>query len=258
MREQRRWRWAAVGVATALTVGGCAAGANAQGQQAGAALVTSPPGAAGNGAPDTVTVSGTGSVAGTPDKAVLSLTVHVGASTANGALVGANAAMARVQQALTGQHVAKADMQTSALSLQPNYSYDGSTPHLDGYVVDEGVTATIRALSSAGTTVDAVVRAGGNAVRIDGFSLDLDGGSTLVARARAAAFAEAKTKAEQYARLSGRSLGGVVSVQEGELTPVPVPMYAGADRAAMPAMAVPVQAGTQQVSVDVQVVWALG
>ena len=71
--------------------------------------------------------------------------------------------------------------------------------------------------------------------------------------ARDAAFADAMAKAEQFARLSGRGLGRVVSVVETVLPPSGAPMLA---RMAFDGAATtPIQAGEVETSVTVEVSW---
>jgi uncharacterized protein YggE len=77
-------------------------------------------------------------------------------------------------------------------------------------------------------------------------------------QARDRAFADAKAKAQQYAKLSGRSLGAVIGISEVSST-APPPVYggrsgAGTSTAMMPT---PVEAGSQLVGVTVTVTWEL-
>lgn len=220
-----------------------------------AAVLTSVPSATGStdAAPGGITVTGTGSVTGTPDTLRLNLSVSTTAADIDTALGSANTAMHDVIAALRDHGVAEKDLQTSNLSIQPNWTSKGSP---DGYAVTESLAATVRDLAKAGSTLTAAVAAGGNAVRVDGVSVALDDTSGLVGGARAKAMADARTKAEQYAQAAGRPLGQVVSVSEQVSGPSPV--YYGRDMAVAAGAAVPVQAGTQDVGVSVTVVYAFG
>jgi len=202
-----------------------------------------------------ITVTGTGTVSGTPNELVLSMGVQTSASSVSTALRQANEAATRVIHSLKSAGVRPSDIQTSGLSIQPNYSNSGQVPI--GYGVSEQLTATLRQLAKAGSQIQAAVTAGGNAARVDGVSLNLTDTSTLLAHARAAAVRDAQAKASQFARALGRSLGGVISVSDQ--SPVPYPIFAqgaAAFRAATPS--VPVQPGKQQVSVQITVVYAIG
>jgi uncharacterized protein YggE len=224
--------------------------ASAEQRSAGAragALLTSAAG------PARITVTGTGTVSGTPNQLVLSMGVQVNAASVGTALQQANQAVRHVTAVLRARGVAAADVQTSGLSIQPNYR--GSSPTPDGYAVSESLNATLRRLAAAGAEIDAAVRAGGNATTVDGISLNLTDTSSLLARARAAAVADGRVKASQYARALGQPLGPVVSITD-QSSSQPFPFNnAPASSAAL--HAVPISPGTQQLSVSVTLVYAL-
>jgi uncharacterized protein len=203
--------------------------------------------------PSTVTVNGTGTASGTPDELSLTLQVDAQAASVNAALDTANQDMSRVRDALLANHVAAADMQTSGLSVQPQYNQQGK---ISGYSASESLTAELRDLAQAGKTIAAAVDAGGNDTRVYGLSFDLnDQSAKLMAKARASAIYDARTRATQYAAAAGRHLGRVLSITEtGSSTP-----YAqapGAMFAAGPA-AVPLSPGTLQDTASVTVVYQL-
>jgi uncharacterized protein YggE len=204
-----------------------------------------------------ITVTGTAEVAGRPDTLRLDLSVQTRADTVAKALESANTITARVQSSLTKHGVAGKDVQTSNLQVQPEYSYaNNSSPEIKGYTVSEGVTAVLRDLGRSGSAISAAVSAGGNAVQVNGISLDLEDNGTLLSTARDHAVANAKTKAEQYAKASGRDLGAVVSISELVSDPPPVTYQPRAMAATDSGSAVPIQAGTEKVGVTVTVVYA--
>lgn len=202
-----------------------------------------------------ITVTGTGTVNGTPNQLTLSMGVQINAASVNSALQQANQAVSRVTAALRARGVAATDIQTSGLSIQPNYRDNSTTP--DGYGVSEYLTATLRKIRVAGAQIQAAVQAGGNVVTIDGISLDLTDTSGLLARARAAAVADARHKAGQYASAIGEPLGPVVSITD-QAPAQPFPVYAAANSTAQRSASVPISPGTQQLSVSVTVVYAVG
>jgi uncharacterized protein len=239
----------AIGVAAAaLLIGAFALGAGHPVAASASAAAKAPglPGAR-------ITVTGTGSVSGAPDTLLLSMGVQASAASVWSALQQADGSVSAVTAALRGLGVRAADIQTSGLSIQPDYSSGATQP--DGYGVSESIEATLRRLSSAGTQISAAARAGGNATVVDGVSLDLAGTSGLLAAARAAAVADATVKAAQYARALGRALGPLVSMTEATAPPA-VPEYGGAVPSAKSAATV-VSPGTEQLSVTVTAVFAL-
>ncbi len=186
---------------------------------------------------------------------MLSMGVQTSGSSVAGALRQANEAVRAITRVLTHSGVSASSIQTSGLSIQPNYSSSGAP---SGYGVSEQLSVTLNHLSTAGTQISQAARAGGNATVIDGVSLNLSDTGTLLASARAKAVADAKAKASAYARALGRPLGSVISMSE---TPPAQPVYPlpFASAAHAPStVPVPVHPGTQQLSVTVTVVFALG
>jgi len=198
-------------------------------------------GTGGSGGPG-ISVAGRANVAGTPDTLRLDVSVVVTAPSVSEALASANRSAEAVQKSLLGNGVQKRDLATSGL--------------LKGYQVSESITAKLRDLGRAGDIIGKVVSAGGNAIRVNGISLDLEDTGALVSSARSKAFADARTKAQQYAKAAGRDLGEVVSITEAVSTPTPIAMpYAAMDSAK--SASVPIQPGSQDVSVSVSVVFAI-
>lgn len=224
-----------------------AASDGARGQQGGVVLTASAAGGK-------ITVSGTGTVTGTPDQLVLSMGVQTSAPSVSIALRQANEAARRVIRSLKKGGVLPADIQTSGLSIQPNYG--NGSPFPVGYAVSEDLTATLRHLAQAGRQIQAAAIAGGNATTVDGVSLNLSDTSKLLASARAAAVRDAQAKAGQFARGLGRPLGRVISVSDQSQVS-PYPEFTGM-AAAKAAGSVPVSPGSQQVSVQITVVYGIG
>ena len=264
-------RSGAVGVAAALVVVGAYAwghgsasatpsaqsGQSGQSARAGSAslLVSSDtPSPSGGG----ISVSGVGTVSGTPNMLRLQTSIDVTRPDVNTALHDANATMAAVQHALKADGVAAADLQTSGLSVQPNYAYSNNTTRLNGYTVSENLTVVLRDLSKAGTTINDAAQAGGDSLRIGGASLDLSGDDALVAQARQKAFGDALAKATAYAKAAGRALGPVTSISETQdSSPQPYYYKNFGMSASAPAAPVPVEAGSQDVTVNISVTWSL-
>jgi uncharacterized protein len=203
-----------------------------------------------------ITVTGTARVAGTPDTLRLDLSVTGRAGSVADALSRANASASKVQASLTRNGVASKDLQTSTVQVQPEYAYPaGGRPTVTGYTAVEGITAALRDLGRAGAVISAVTAAGGDAVQVNGVSLDVESTSVLAAKARAAAVSDARTRADQLAKAASRQVGAVTSMTENVSTPGPMP-YTAAARTA-DSSAVPIQPGSQDVAVSVTVTYAL-
>jgi uncharacterized protein len=157
--------------------------------------------------PNTIAVVGTGAVSAPPDEAVLSLGVQTRGSTATEALRANASRMNSVLRALARSGVARGDIATTSVNVSADYS-SGGTP--SGFVADNEVTVTLRALSKVGATMDSTVAAGANVT--NGVTFQLSDQSTGRAAALKAAVADARSQAEALAAAVGGKLGGVVSI----------------------------------------------
>ncbi|HEY3811150.1 MAG TPA: SIMPL domain-containing protein [Acidimicrobiales bacterium] len=198
-----------------------------------------------------ITTTGTGTISGTPDTMTVAINVSTTDQHAAPALAHNNAAATAVQQVLERDGVAAPDIQTSGLSLQ-----QVTSPSPAGYQVDDEVTATLRDLTKAGSVIDDAVAAAGDAGRLDGVSFSMSDTSPLLAAARQQAVAAARTEAEQLAAAAGEHLGALVSLTDQSDLGQPVGVGLGIP--SMAPAAVPVRPGTQQLSVAVTAVWAVG
>ncbi|MBB4693650.1 uncharacterized protein YggE [Actinoplanes abujensis] len=200
---------------------------------------------------ESVQVTGRGTVSGEPDTLEATFGVETSATTVAAALKQATTAATRMRDTLVRGGVTKADLQTSHVNVTSMRKDDGP---ITGYTVRQGLTAKIRNLSRGGALMSAAVTAGGDAARLDGVSFSIADDTALLAQARKKAFADARGKAELYAREAGRPLGRVVRVSEGATNVWP---QGGQDRFAAADASVPIEPGRQQLSVTVTVEWAL-
>jgi uncharacterized protein YggE len=207
---------------------------------------------------DTVTVTGVGTASGAPDTLSADFRVHVTRGSVQDALDAQGAATRRLLSALQKAGVTRSRLRTTDLELNQHYDNHGN---VSGYDASETIRARITPLSQAGRTLSAGATSAGNAVEVGSLAFDIADDDSLVSDARANAFADAKSRAEQYAGLAGRSLGRVQRVTEHVDEPAPTPYYGSAlyDKAAGTGAtaSVPVRGGKQTLTVRVSVVWTL-
>ncbi|MEA3067488.1 MAG: uncharacterized protein QOK41_895 [Sphingomonadales bacterium] len=204
----------------------------------------------------TLNIAGNAEVHAVPDAALVSTGVVSESETAAAALKANSAALAKVIDAIRASGVEPKDLQTSGLSLEPRYYRPDKPsatdrPRIIGYTAANEVTLRVRDLGKLGDLLDKVTVAGAN--RIDGIGFIVSNQESLLDEARRKAVADAKDKADLYARAAGFTLGKVMSLTE-ESVPSPRPMVARAMAASAP---VPVEAGEMTLSVRVRVVWSL-
>ena len=205
--------------------------------------------------PAVISVTGEASVSVAPDQAQIDGGVTSEARTAREASDANNAAMGKVLLALKGAGIDEKDFQTSRLSLQPQSAPNrtGSGPAtIVGYRASNHVTVRLRDVAKLASLLDTMVAAGAN--DIGGINFTVSNASKLLDEAREQAVADARRKAEIYARAAGVTLGAPLSISE-EGGPGPVTfrkMTAG-----MPVSPVPIAQGEETLTVTVNVSWAI-
>jgi uncharacterized protein YggE len=243
----------AVRTAVPVLIAGLLLVACANGDGRPAAAAAAPGGATSTTSADshTLTTRGQGKASGTPD----TLTVMIGVSTQDSsakAALDANNAKATTLIGILRKHgVAAKDLQTSQLSINPTYNDKAAT--ISGYQVDDTVQATLHTISGAGALLDAAAGAVGNAVRLQQIGLSISDDSALRAQARAQAVTRAQAQAAQIAKAGGASLGRIRSITE--LFDIPSPMTYDLRAVTPPSAAVPLQAGQQDLTATVEIVY---
>lgn len=208
------------------------------------------PGLAQEGVPPVITVTGTGTVETAPDMATLTVGVTTQEPTAASALAANSAAVEAVIARLTAAGIAARDMQTSSLSISPNWSgYDSSAPSITGYVANNMVTVRVRGLDALGAVIDAAVADGANT--LNGLTFGLADPEPALDTARASAVAEARRKAELLAQAAGVTLGPVRAISEGGEGAGPAPMFRAE------AASVPVAGGEIGLSASVTITYEI-
>ena len=202
----------------------------------------------------TIIVSGTGRVAAEPDVADLRLGVTVAKPTVEAARGEAAATMDAILRAVDGAGIARADVRTAMLSVQPRYDYrDGRSPVLTGYEIANLVAISVRDLSVLGDVIDATLAAG--ATSMDALTFRLADPAAAERAARRQAMEEARSRADVLADAAGLTIDGVSDIIEGQPVRPPLPV-AKAERMALAADApTPVEAGMLEVAVTVSVTY---
>ncbi len=202
--------------------------------------------------PSAISVTGEATVSVPPDQAQVDAGVTSDAKTAREASDANNAAMGKVLLALKGAGIEQKDYQTSRLALQPQYPANRSgTSPIVGYRASNRLTIRVRDVTKIANVIDTLVGAGAN--DIGGINFLVSQASKLLDDARTQAVADARRKAEIYAKAAGVTLGAPLSISEEGTAPRPV------FRAKMAAemAAAPVAQGEETLSVTVNVSWAI-
>lgn len=204
----------------------------------------------------TVTVNGMGSVMVTPDAATVSIGVNIVNANLAEAQAQANTQMNDVIEALKAAGIEDADIQTTNYSVNVIQEYDtnGYPARVSGYQVNNQVNVMVRDIAKLGEILESAVTAGANSIYGVGFIVSDPAAASK--QARTDAVEDATRKAGEIAEATGMTLGKIVSVSES-FGPSPLPKYYGAADAAAEMSAVPVQMGSNTITVEVQMTFEL-
>jgi uncharacterized protein len=205
-----------------------------------------------------IVVSGEGNISVAPDYAQVRAGVVTRAKTAAEATEANAKLMTAVIAALTNAGIARTDIQTAQFSVQPVYALPqpGSEQKLTGFSASNQLTIKVRDIAKVGDVLDKAVAAGASDVgNITFLHSDLSKARDL---AREAAVADARHKAELYARAAGLKLGDVVWITEAAGYAPPMPMMrALAAPSAMGAAPTPILSGEDTLHAQITVGFAL-
>lgn len=253
MRTTTRTGRLSAGVAlAAVAIGGlagCGGGSDSGGSPPAAAT---PETQASDDRPAEIVARGTGRIEGRPDVMTIRMGISTRAPVAAQALDQAALLSTAMSKTLKGNGVAEADLQTSDLSLWPEFDRKGV--RITGYRVSETFAAKLRDLDRAGEVIDVAAKSVGDAVTMQGISFSIDDDGELLARARADAVEQAAQQAKQLAEAAGVRLGRITSIEERRNVPDEEQYlrYARDD-----AMQIAIERGSQELTVDVDVVYEL-
>jgi uncharacterized protein YggE len=203
-----------------------------------------------------ISVSGVGTVSVVPDAVRYFAAVSTVGKSNKEALASTSVVVSKVRKALLDNAVAKKDIKTSALTVYPEYSYSQERgSEIIGYRASQSFSVVVRKAEKAGEIIDATVEAAGDLLQVNGISPFLINGASATQEARAAAVADAKARANSYAKLLGLKLGKVVYLIEASAPSYSFPMPI-ADKVSSE-NATEIDLGEQEVSVSVTVRWSL-
>ncbi|MBD9698232.1 SIMPL domain-containing protein [Flavimobilis sp. GY10621] len=197
-----------------------------------------------------VTTAGRGVAVARPDVTRCELGVEASAPSVGEALAEAQRALVALRSALLDAGVLADDLRTTATSTWTSGEGESRAEVAHAQL---GLRALVRSVDGAGDVVSAALGAAGDRARLHGLQVLVSDPQTAARDARAAAFADARDRAEQFAALAGRGLGELLELTEtsGRGTPVGRAFKTMAAEAAMP-----VDAGTDEIEAHVTTTWA--
>ena len=201
-----------------------------------------------------ITVSAEGRVSIAPDMATIRIGVSTTGTTAAEALQANNEQLRAVQTTLRNAGLTDPDLQTTGLSVNPQYNFKDNKQTLTGYEASNSLTVRVQDLSRLGEILDQVTRDGAN--EINGLAFGLKDSRAVEDEARVEAVREARRRAEMMAAAEGVTLGRVVEIRD-KSSEIAMPVFQSAMRSAVLMDSPPVEAGEVDYRSSVTMVWEL-
>ncbi len=201
-----------------------------------------------------ITVIGQGEASGPPDRASINAGVNTLAPSVVESSEQNQAIIERIMAALKQEGIEDADIQTADYSVWPEQQHDPRGTGeitITGYRVNNTVRINVKDIERLGNLLAAVTNAGATSIHGVGFSVKDT--VALEDRARAAAMADARARAEALAGLAGVKLGKVMNISTSPGGSYPMPMMGGGREMAMSASVPGISSGQLSINVQVQV-----
>ena len=204
----------------------------------------------------TISVSADARLNGAPDTLTALFAVTTTASSAASALDQNDSLMQRLQNVFTTSGVPASGLQTSDLSVSPTYNNKGG---LTGYRTEDDLSVTMHNFTKASRAIGVAENLVGDAVQINGITFSLSNNSELLRHARALAMQQALAEAAGFTSGAGETVGAAIQISNQQQVTTPLPFASGRlyKSAFAAGLAVPIQAGTLQVDVHVNVTYRL-
>jgi uncharacterized protein YggE len=203
-----------------------------------------------------LTIVAEGHVSEKPDLATLTAGVVTQAPSAEAALADNAQQMTAVLSALRAIGITGRDVQTSGLSVSPEYAYEeGQSRRLTGYSAVARVQVCIRDLSRLGKVIDGVVANGSN--QLHGVRFGLAEPDPALDRARVNAINNARARAELYAGAAQLRVHRIVSISETDAATSPRDLIAVRSVSSLSRIETPTEPGELDMSVEVTMVFEL-
>ena len=207
-----------------------------------------------------IIVKGHGQVTAEPDLAIIIVGIQTRSQSVSEANRAAAQAMNKVMSTLKQYAVEDKHIQTTLFSISPEYSWNNKLDRqeLVGYVVNNNISIKIYDLEQIGPIIDDIARAGEDAIRINGLTFSIDDTQPLSTKAREIAVQDALYKAQQFATLTGVTVGTLISISEiSETAPQLDIGYMRTSMAESMFENTPVSTGELSVSVNIEATFSI-
>lgn len=209
-----------------------------------------------------ITVSGSGRASGQPDVAEVSIRLQEKGTTTAEAVQALSAKTSQTLAVLTQNQISNQDYETGSLNVFPEYSFLNGRNEVIGQTASQSLTVRVRNLDAKGESVARLIDAlaAVNGININSVTFDILDKTQLQTEARAAAFNDAKQKAEDFASAAGVRVGRVLTIDDNSFVSSPPIEFANVARlsvAASDSVQTSIPVGELEVSYSTNVVFQL-
>jgi uncharacterized protein YggE len=210
---------------------------------------------------NSISVSGDGKVFATPDVLNLTISASETAGTSAEALQIVNQRINAAAEVLRNNGVDVKDIQTSNLSVYPEYDYVNGSSVLRGQRASVSINAKIKGIDAkaekASKIIDEVSKI--EKIELGSLSFDIEDKTALFTEARKLAFDKAKQKATELSGLAGVNLLDPISISDATYDIVPPsPVYKNiAEDSRASGNATSLSTGQLEVSVSLSVLFGI-
>jgi hypothetical protein len=167
-----------------------------------------------------INVTGEGKVKVVPDEAFISVSIETKGTKALDVKKQNDAAVEKVIQAIRNSKLAKEDVQTQRVALNPSFDYEKKKYN---YNAIQTIEITLRDLTYYDQLMESLIDAGVNRIsNVEFKSSKIEQHRTA---ARKSAMLDAKRKAEDYVSVLQQKVGGALMISDNTQIHYPQPMY---------------------------------
>lgn len=166
--------------------------------------------------PSEITVTGNAQRTMAPTYAILSLGLTSSSANVTAAKSANDKVMSQLINSLSSQGLAKKDIYSSNISVNPDYNYDNGNRTITSYSISNTVTVRINNLDKVSSIIGAAVQAG--ATEINSLTFKADVPHALQDQLTVDAIKDGRHNAEIMASALGRTLGPVKTVSTNQVS----------------------------------------
>lgn len=215
----------------------------------------------------TITVNADGKTAVKPDLAEFSFSILTEGADLAKITAENNKRVEEVLKFIKSEGVPEDDIKTSQYNLQPKYQYSETQKrsYIIGYELNQGISVKVKNLQEnldkVSNILGSLPELGVN--NISGVNFTVEDPDKFMNVAREEAYEKARKQAEFMAKASGAKLGKVIYVSEYQNGPIPYyrDYYAkgmgGEMAVAAPSVSAPIQTGTDELTLQVNITYEL-